>query len=130
MYSICFTIAGVIFSILLFIIYSFKTNFSISENKIYNCTADANYILINDISFSAMDYITDYPEKFTETPPYTWEDNTVQTSEGTFRENFNDNGKNEVLSITELSSQFFDERSQTYVNDLKDYNIVFSFFFL
>ena len=32
MYSICFTIAGVIFSILLFIIYSFKTNFSISEN--------------------------------------------------------------------------------------------------
>ena len=34
MYSICFTIAGVIFSILLFIIYSFKTNFSISENKI------------------------------------------------------------------------------------------------
>lgn len=36
MYSICFTIAGVIFSILLFIIYSFKTNFSISENKIYH----------------------------------------------------------------------------------------------
>ena len=34
MYSICFTI-GVIFSIL-FIIYSFKTNFSISENKIYH----------------------------------------------------------------------------------------------
>ena len=31
-----FTIAGVIFSILLFIIYSFKTNFSISENKIYH----------------------------------------------------------------------------------------------
>lgn len=36
MYSICFTIAGVIFSILLFIIYSFKTNFSLSENKIYH----------------------------------------------------------------------------------------------
>ena len=36
MYSICFTIAGIIFSILLFIIYSFKTNFSISENKIYH----------------------------------------------------------------------------------------------
>ena len=36
MYSICFTIAGVIFSILLFIIYSFKKNFSISENKIYH----------------------------------------------------------------------------------------------
>jgi membrane protein len=36
MYSICFTIAGVIFSILLFIIYSFKTNFNISENKIYH----------------------------------------------------------------------------------------------
>ena len=36
MYSMCFTIAGVIFSILLFIIYSFKTNFSISENKIYH----------------------------------------------------------------------------------------------
>lgn len=36
MYSICFTIAGVIFSILLFILYSFKTNFSISENKIYH----------------------------------------------------------------------------------------------
>ena len=36
MYSICFTIAGVIFSILLFIIYSSKTNFSISENKIYH----------------------------------------------------------------------------------------------
>lgn len=36
MYSLCFTIAGVIFSILLFIIYSFKTNFSISENKIYH----------------------------------------------------------------------------------------------
>lgn len=36
MYSICFTIAGVIFSILLFIINSFKTNFSISENKIYH----------------------------------------------------------------------------------------------
>ncbi len=36
MYSICFTIAGVIFSILLSIIYSFKTNFSISENKIYH----------------------------------------------------------------------------------------------
>lgn len=34
MYSICFTIAGVIFSILLFIIYSLKTNFNISENKI------------------------------------------------------------------------------------------------
>ena len=36
MYSICFTITGVIFSILLFIIYSFKTNFNISENKIYH----------------------------------------------------------------------------------------------
>ena len=36
MYSICFTIAGVIFSILLFIIYSFKTNFSISEIKIHH----------------------------------------------------------------------------------------------
>lgn len=36
MYSICFTIAGVIFSILLFIIYSSKTNFNISENKIYH----------------------------------------------------------------------------------------------
>ena len=36
MYSICFTIAGVIFSILLFIIYSFKTNFSTLENKIYH----------------------------------------------------------------------------------------------
>lgn len=36
MYSICFTIAGVIFSILLFIIYSLKTNFNISENKIYH----------------------------------------------------------------------------------------------
>lgn len=36
MYNICFTIAGVIFSILLSIIYSFKTNFSISENKIYH----------------------------------------------------------------------------------------------
>ena len=36
MYNICFTIAGVIFSILLFIIYSFKTNISISENKIYH----------------------------------------------------------------------------------------------
>lgn len=36
MYSICFTIAGVIFSILLFILYSFKINFSISENKIYH----------------------------------------------------------------------------------------------
>ena len=36
MYSICFTIAGVIFSILLFIIYSFKTNFNTSENKIYH----------------------------------------------------------------------------------------------
>lgn len=70
-----------------------KPVYIVSENKIYNCTADANYILINDISFSAMDYITDYPEKFTETLPYTWEDNTVQTSEGTFRENFNDNGK-------------------------------------
>ena len=31
-----FTIAGVIFSILLFIIYSLKTNFNISENKIYH----------------------------------------------------------------------------------------------
>lgn len=36
MYSICFTIAGVIFSILLFIIYSLKTNFNILENKIYH----------------------------------------------------------------------------------------------
>ena len=36
MYSICFTIAGVIFSILLFKIYSLKTNFNISENKIYH----------------------------------------------------------------------------------------------
>lgn len=36
MYNICFTIAGVIFSILLFIIYSLKTNFNISENKIYH----------------------------------------------------------------------------------------------
>lgn len=36
MYSTCFTIAGVIFSILLFIIYSLKTNFNISENKIYH----------------------------------------------------------------------------------------------
>lgn len=36
MYSICFTIAGVIFSILLFIIYSLKKNFNISENKIYH----------------------------------------------------------------------------------------------
>lgn len=36
MYSICFTIAGVIFSVLLFILYSFKTNFSTSENKIYH----------------------------------------------------------------------------------------------
>lgn len=36
MYSICFTIAGVIFSVLLFILYSFKTNFNTSENKIYH----------------------------------------------------------------------------------------------
>ncbi len=36
---------------------------------------------------------------------------------------FNDNDKNKVLNITELSGQFFDERAQTYVNDLKDYDI-------
>lgn len=35
MYSVCFTIAGVIFSILLFVLYSFKTKFNSSENKIY-----------------------------------------------------------------------------------------------
>ena len=56
------------------------------------------------------------------------EDNTkIYTIRSNYQDNilepFNDNGKNEVLSITELSSQFFDERSQTYVNDLKDYNI-------
>lgn len=56
------------------------------------------------------------------------EDNTkIYTIRSNYQDNilepFNDNGKNEVLSITELSSQFFDERSQTYVNDLKDYDI-------
>ena len=35
MYSICFTIAGVIFSILLFTLYCFKSNFRTLENKIY-----------------------------------------------------------------------------------------------
>ena len=49
MYSICFTIAGVIFSILLFILYSFKINFSTSENKIYHC------IIINTIISSLIE---------------------------------------------------------------------------
>ena len=35
MYSICFTIAGVIFSILLFVLYNFKSNLKLLENKIY-----------------------------------------------------------------------------------------------
>lgn len=35
MYSICFTITGVIFSILLFTLYCFKSNFRTLENKIY-----------------------------------------------------------------------------------------------
>lgn len=35
MYSICFTIAGVIFSILLFALYNFKSNLKLLENKIY-----------------------------------------------------------------------------------------------
>ena len=35
MYSICFTIAGVIFSILLFVLYNFKSNIKLLENKIY-----------------------------------------------------------------------------------------------
>ena len=35
MYSICFTIAGLIFSIILFIIYNTKSNFKEVENKIY-----------------------------------------------------------------------------------------------
>lgn len=35
MYSICFTIAGVIFSILLFVLYNFKFNLKLLENKIY-----------------------------------------------------------------------------------------------
>ena len=35
MYSICFTITGVIFSILLFTFYCFKSNFRTLENKIY-----------------------------------------------------------------------------------------------
>lgn len=35
MYSICFTIAGLIFAILLFFLYNFKSNFGTSENKIY-----------------------------------------------------------------------------------------------
>lgn len=38
-------------------------------------------------------------------------------------ESFDDNGKNEVINITELSNQFFDETNQTYVNDLKDYDV-------
>ena len=37
MYSICFTIAGVIFSILLFVLYNFKSNLKLLENKIYYC---------------------------------------------------------------------------------------------
>ena len=35
MYSICFTIAVVIFSILLFVLYNFKSNLKLLENKIY-----------------------------------------------------------------------------------------------
>lgn len=35
MYSICFTIAGFIFSLLLFVLYHFKSNFRLAENKIY-----------------------------------------------------------------------------------------------
>ena len=35
MYSICFTIAGVIFSILLCVLYNFKSNLKLLENKIY-----------------------------------------------------------------------------------------------
>ena len=35
MYSICFTIAGVIFAILLFVLYNFKSNLKLLENKIY-----------------------------------------------------------------------------------------------
>lgn len=35
MYSICFTIAGVVFSILLFVLYNFKSNLKLLENKIY-----------------------------------------------------------------------------------------------
>ena len=35
MYSICFTIAGFVFSLLLFVLYHFKSNFRLTENKIY-----------------------------------------------------------------------------------------------
>lgn len=35
MYSVCFTIAGFIFSLLLFVLYHFKSNFRLAENKIY-----------------------------------------------------------------------------------------------
>lgn len=56
------------------------------------------------------------------------EDNTkIYTVRSNYQNNiiesFNDNGENEVLNIIKLSSQFFDENTQTYVNDLKDYNI-------
>ena len=45
MYSICFTIAGVIFSILLFIIYSFKTNFSNKKINKNNIAVDSSLYL-------------------------------------------------------------------------------------
>lgn len=35
MYSICFTIAGLVFGLLLFILYHFKSNLKLLENKIY-----------------------------------------------------------------------------------------------
>lgn len=56
------------------------------------------------------------------------EDNTkIYTIRSNYQKNdfrtFDDKDKNEVLSIIELSNQFFDEVTQTYVNDLKDYDI-------
>lgn len=68
MYSICFTIAGLIFSIVLFVLYHFKSNFNLLENKVYygiiastivSCLVEVySFILVrNNISVSSGLYL-------------------------------------------------------------------------
>lgn len=76
-------------------LFSIATNKNIvSGNKIYKYTADADYRLVNDISFNVSDYITKYPGEFQNST--NWIDIEQQIEKGVFTGTFDYNG-NEII---------------------------------
>ena len=84
----------------------------VSGDKIYKCTVNSDYELINNISFDVNDYIDKYPEKFQNST--NWIDIEQQKQKNQLTGNFSYN-KNEILETNANGKKITHSNSVSYI---------------